>query len=232
MLDGISAVFPPKARIAILGPRNSGKTTLLRVLCGLELPTQGSVLRQASVSFPVGSNVRTTPASTIKQFLRFAAIVHGVDSSELTDFILRTSQINANPTSTLRELSAVDRSKLNFALGYALPFDCYLFDERTSPSSNCAVFTELFELRSANSATIFATRSPQKLKQYCVSGSFIYLLYEGKLTYVPSLDEAISIFGMLPDIEGPPERTHRSQSSAKPRFLGRAEFTDPNIEDV
>ncbi len=45
IFTGISFSIPHAARIAIVGPNGIGKTTLLRVLIGLEEPSSGSVQR-------------------------------------------------------------------------------------------------------------------------------------------------------------------------------------------
>jgi ATP-binding cassette subfamily F protein 3 len=42
---GISLIIPQRARIALVGPNGIGKSTLLRLLVGLEKPDQGSVQR-------------------------------------------------------------------------------------------------------------------------------------------------------------------------------------------
>ncbi len=46
VLDGVSLVVPPRARIGVVGPNGSGKTTLLRVLAGLDEPDSGRVARR------------------------------------------------------------------------------------------------------------------------------------------------------------------------------------------
>jgi ATPase subunit of ABC transporter with duplicated ATPase domains len=46
ILDRVSLVVPPRARIGVVGPNGSGKTTLLRVLAGLEEPDSGRVARR------------------------------------------------------------------------------------------------------------------------------------------------------------------------------------------
>ena len=48
ILDGVSLVVPPQARIGVVGPNGSGKSTLLRVLAGLEEPDSGRVTRRPS----------------------------------------------------------------------------------------------------------------------------------------------------------------------------------------
>ena len=47
---GVSLSIPHGARIAIVGPNGIGKTTLLRILMGLEEPTVGKVQRARTLS--------------------------------------------------------------------------------------------------------------------------------------------------------------------------------------
>ncbi len=49
VFSGVSLVIPRRARIALVGPNGIGKTTLLRVLIGLEEPDQGTVQRARSL---------------------------------------------------------------------------------------------------------------------------------------------------------------------------------------
>ena len=43
MLDGISAEFVPVRSLALIGPSGGGKSTLLRIIAGLEVPDSGTV---------------------------------------------------------------------------------------------------------------------------------------------------------------------------------------------
>ena len=46
VLDDVSIVVAPRARIGVVGPNGVGKSTLLRVLAGLEEPDAGRVTRR------------------------------------------------------------------------------------------------------------------------------------------------------------------------------------------
>src|SRR5215204_3346956 len=51
ILDRVSLTVPAGARIGVLGPNGIGKSTLLRVLAGLDDPDSGSVVRDGSVGY-------------------------------------------------------------------------------------------------------------------------------------------------------------------------------------
>src|SRR5438270_655987 len=51
VLDGVSLVVSPGDRVGIVGPNGIGKSTLLRVLAGLEVPDGGRVLRHGGVAY-------------------------------------------------------------------------------------------------------------------------------------------------------------------------------------
>ena len=44
VLDDVTLAFLPGAKIGVVGPNGMGKSTLLRMMAGLEQPTNGQVL--------------------------------------------------------------------------------------------------------------------------------------------------------------------------------------------
>jgi len=60
VLDGVSVVVGHRSRIGVVGPNGVGKTTLLRILAGLELPDAGRITRA-----PPTLNVGYLPQETL-----------------------------------------------------------------------------------------------------------------------------------------------------------------------
>jgi ATPase subunit of ABC transporter with duplicated ATPase domains len=68
VLDQVSLVVSPGDRIGIVGPNGIGKSTLLRVLAGLEEPDRGEVVRSGAVGYlPQESEAR--PGETVRGYL-------------------------------------------------------------------------------------------------------------------------------------------------------------------
>jgi ABC-2 type transport system ATP-binding protein len=89
-LDGIDLEIPTGATCGLLGPQGAGKTTLARLLAGLEGPTAGSAridghpigepqatARLGYIPHPAGFDEGRTP----RQMLRLAGRLHGVPTS-------------------------------------------------------------------------------------------------------------------------------------------------------
>jgi capsular polysaccharide transport system ATP-binding protein len=54
VLDNATVAFAPGHNFGILGANGVGKSTLIRLLAGSELPDSGTIRRTARVSFPLG----------------------------------------------------------------------------------------------------------------------------------------------------------------------------------
>ena len=91
--DGISAVFPPRTAVAILGRNGAGKSSLLKILSGALEPDSGEVLSQGTVSWPIGFSGSFHPELTGLQNTRFIARVYGVDTDELVDFVRHFAEL-------------------------------------------------------------------------------------------------------------------------------------------
>ena len=68
VLDRVSLVVSPGDRIGIVGPNGIGKSTLLRVLAGLELPDRGQIIRGGAVGL-LPQEPEARPGETVLGYL-------------------------------------------------------------------------------------------------------------------------------------------------------------------
>ena len=68
VLDRVSLVVSPGDRVGIVGPNGIGKSTLLRVLAGLEEPDRGEVVRSGAVGY-LPQEPETRAGETVRSYL-------------------------------------------------------------------------------------------------------------------------------------------------------------------
>jgi ATPase subunit of ABC transporter with duplicated ATPase domains len=68
VLDRVSLVVSPGDRIGVVGPNGIGKSTLLRILAGLERPDAGEVVRTGAVGY-LPQEPEARPGETVRAYL-------------------------------------------------------------------------------------------------------------------------------------------------------------------
>src|SRR5437762_876534 len=81
VLDDVSVSVGPESRIGVVGPNGIGKSTLLRILAGLEAPDSGRVER-APASLTVGYLPQEPDARPGETLTRYLARRTGVAAAE------------------------------------------------------------------------------------------------------------------------------------------------------
>jgi ATPase subunit of ABC transporter with duplicated ATPase domains len=81
VLSGVSVVVPPGARIGLVGPNGVGKSTLLRILAGLEEPDRGTV-RRSPPGLTVGYLPQEADAEPGERLLAYLGRRTGVAAAE------------------------------------------------------------------------------------------------------------------------------------------------------
>jgi ATPase subunit of ABC transporter with duplicated ATPase domains len=107
VLDGVSLLVGPRSRIGVVGPNGVGKTTLLRLLAGIERPDDGRVLR-APDSLRIGylpQEAHARGAETVLEYLgrRTGTAEAGADLEALA------SGLERDPGLAERYSDALDR---------------------------------------------------------------------------------------------------------------------------
>ena len=129
VLNNVSLEFPANKIVGILGPRGSGKSTLIKLLTGSLQPTRGFVRRRGSVSFPIGVMVAANRYMSGRESVRFLARLYGFDPLLIERFVEEFSELGPTFDQKLINYSGEKRARLAFSMSYALPFDSYIADE-------------------------------------------------------------------------------------------------------
>ncbi len=189
VLRGVSAQFKRGESVGILGQNGAGKSTMLRIMCGSERPTFGTVRREVSCSWPLGFSASFASSLTGAENLRFVCRIYGADVAEVTEFVAGFSELGASINEPVKTYSTGMRSRLAFALSMAIRFQVYVIDEALA-SGDVAFQRKairLFEERKSGSDVIMVSHSISMVKQYCTRAG---VLNGGKLTMYDTIDEA------------------------------------------
>lgn len=187
----ITARFPARRSVALLGRNGAGKSTLLRMIAGTMQPDRGTIQRHGTVSWPVGFAGSFHGDLTGVQNTRFLARIYGVDTNALCEFVAQFAELGVHWRKPYKTYSSGMRARLAFGISMGMQFDTYLIDEVTSvgDASFRQKSTELLKDRLSRSGAIVVSHGMGTLRRLCDCGM---VLEKGRLTYFDDLEEAIS----------------------------------------
>ncbi len=189
VLNQLSAEFPERRNIGIIGRNGAGKSTLLRLISGAECPDSGTIVRRARVSWPVGFSGGFSGSLTGAENARFVARIYGMDVKIVVSFARTFSELGEYFDMPVKTYSSGMRARLAFALSMAVDFDVYLVDEITAVGDTqfqrkCRA---AFDERRGRSTVIIVSHDMGTIRNYCDSCA---LLRNGRLNLFETIDEA------------------------------------------
>ncbi|HVB16489.1 MAG TPA: ABC transporter ATP-binding protein [Stellaceae bacterium] len=196
VLTGVDFDVMPGEKLAVLGRNGAGKSTLIRLISGVELPTEGTIASSMSVSWPVGLMGGVGPSMTGNDNIRFVSRIYGKPFQAMRDYVDDFAQLGKFLSEPVRTYSAGMRARLNFALSFAVDFDCYLIDEVIGVGDHRfqqRSYEELFVKR-ADRTLILASHVPHIVRDYC---SRAIVLNRGRAKTFDDLELAIAIYNDL-----------------------------------
>lgn len=196
VLKGVNFTINPRDRVALLGRNGAGKSTLIRLIGGVEMPTQGKIIRRMSCSWPLGFNGGFQGSLTGYDNARFIARIYDKPYAEMRDFVEDFTELGNQLKMPVKIYSSGMRARLAFALSLAIEFDCYLIDEvimvgDQSFQKKCR--QEFFEKRD-DRALLLASHSLNTVKRYC---NRAVVLHDGKGTMYEDVAEAVAVYERL-----------------------------------
>lgn len=190
VLDDVTFVLPPLCRIGIFGANGAGKSALLRLIAGSEMPDSGRIVREGRVSFPVGFTGTFHPLLSARENVSFLARVYGMDHREINDWIEAFAELDRYFDMPVGTYSSGMFARIAVATSFAFDFDLYLVDEVIEVGDagfrkKCAA---AFKERMKSASLILVSQHVDTIREYCDQGA---VLHGGKLSEFTTIDEAL-----------------------------------------
>ncbi|MEQ5843321.1 ABC transporter ATP-binding protein [Paraburkholderia acidicola] len=193
VLDGINLRVNAGEKIGILGRNGAGKSTMIRMISGAELPTSGKIRRSMSVSWPLAFGGAFQGSLTGMDNLRFICRVYGADAKAAEPFVQEFSELGYYLREPVKTYSAGMRARLAFAISMAVEFDCFLIDEIVAVGDNrfhAKCHHELFERRRDRSL-IIVSHDAGYIREHCDRAA---VLVQGKLHTFDNVQDAYTFY--------------------------------------
>jgi capsular polysaccharide transport system ATP-binding protein len=195
VLQGISFTIPRNLSVGLIGANGVGKSTLLRIIGGVDQPNKGHVERHCRVSWPMGFGGGLQGSLTGRQNAKFVCRIHGHedDIPDRIAFIQDFAEIGDAFDEPVKTYSSGMRSRLQFGLSLAFDFDMYISDEVTSAgdaafkNKAAAAFKNLAD----HASLIMVSHNDGTLKQFCSAGIWIH---DGKAHWFDQIDDALKAY--------------------------------------
>lgn len=188
--------FGATDRVAVLAPAGSGKSTLVRLLGGLDRPNGGTVLRPPGVSWPLGFSGAFHPALTGEENVRVLARMIDADPDRTSAFVALFSELGDDFARPLQDYSSGMRARLGFSFSMAIPQRFYLADDVVGVGDEqFRMKCERMLLRRLEGAGLFlATRNVRLAERFADSFA---LLEDRRIVRCASLEEARERFAAI-----------------------------------
>ena len=129
ILEDVTLSLPTDESIGILGKNGTGKSTLMRLLSGVEKPDEGEIYRDVRISPPIGFGGLLHGKLTAAENARFIANFYGYDPDYVMSYAYEFADIGDYFFMPTETYSSGMRARAAFAATLAIEFDVYLVDE-------------------------------------------------------------------------------------------------------
>ncbi|MBK9942136.1 MAG: ABC transporter ATP-binding protein [Kouleothrix sp.] len=230
-VDNVTLKVAPGEVFGFLGPNGSGKTTTIRMLCGLLAPSQGA---GRVLGFDIGRESEAIKARigymsqkfslyadlTVRENLAFYADVYGIARAERGTrlaSLIDMAGLHGRERELTANLSGGWKQRLALACAIVHQPRMLFLDEPTGgvdPEARRAFWELIYEL-AQQGVTVFVTTHYMDEAEHC---NRIGLMYGGRLVALdtPAALKRSTIDGEVLEIEGVPQDQARDVAAAQP----------------
>jgi len=189
----VTLSIPSDINIAVLGPNGVGKSTLIRMMGGADMPNKGRIHSNKNISWPLGLQGGLQGSMSGRENTRFVARIHGYKNTKVIEQqVADFAEIGKFFDEPVKTYSSGMRSKVTFGLSMAFDFnfDVLLLDELGAVGD--ANFKKksdaLLKERFAKTKLIVVSHSIAQLRKQCQAG---LVIKNQSLTYFADIELAI-----------------------------------------
>ena len=196
ILSEFSFEFPTDRNVGIMGKNGAGKSTMMRLMAGIEPPDLGHVYRTTRVSWPLGFAGGFNGSMTGIENIRFVSRIYGQETEKVIDYVTEFAELGPSLRLPIKTYSSGMKARLAFGLSMAIDFDVYLIDEITAVGDEDfkKKSQAVFQNKLAKSQIIMISHSAGTIKQYCDCG----LLLEGnQIRYFDDVDDLLTAYKQI-----------------------------------
>ncbi|NDC90010.1 MAG: ATP-binding cassette domain-containing protein [Bacteroidetes bacterium] len=180
--------------LGILAPNGTGKTTMIKMMAGLEKPDEGEIRRNCRVSFPLGFMGGVVSKISARENARFIARLYGLDPDYVESFCRWLCGLEEYFDQPVGTYSSGMRARFTFSLMLALDFDIYLIDEGM-PSSTDVDFNrragDVLAERLRTTTIVIVSHQAEILQKFARKAA---VLMDGRLHMFDTLEEAKQLY--------------------------------------
>jgi capsular polysaccharide transport system ATP-binding protein len=187
---------PSDRNVGLIGRNGAGKSTMMRLLAGVDMPDRGRILTPQRLSWPVGLSGGMEPSATGRENVRFVCRLYGVRAEAMRrveDFVAEFAEIGEWFDLPVSTYSSGMRARVAFGTSMAFQFDYYLIDEvmGVGDARFKAKSRELFTQRLKSSKLILVSHSMKLIRAMC---DVVVHLDQGRATVYEDVEAGISAY--------------------------------------
>jgi capsular polysaccharide transport system ATP-binding protein len=192
----LSFEVPGGRSVGLIGRNGAGKSTMMRMLAGVDLPDKGRILTPQRLSWPVGLSGGMVASATARENVRFVCRLYGVRGEAMKSveaFVSDFAEIGEWFDMPVATYSSGMRARVAFGTSMAFQFDYYLIDEvmGVGDARFKAKSRVIFAERLKTSKLILVSHSMKLIKSMC---EVVVHLDRGNATVYDDVDAGIAAY--------------------------------------
>ncbi|MGH6985834.1 MAG: ABC transporter ATP-binding protein [Caulobacteraceae bacterium] len=197
LFENLSFDLPRGGRLGLLGRNGQGKSTLIKILGGVLLPTTGEVHWGMTASWPLGLGGGFQGSLSGLDNIRFISRLYDRPFQDIFESTEGFAELGKSLTMPVKHYSSGMRARLAFGISLAIEFDCYLIDEIIAVGDRSfqrKCNDELFGKR-AHKSFIIASHDLEFMKATCDRA---IVIESGRAKWFDDNDLAVDVYANLP----------------------------------